>query len=429
MPSEENFYSDEVREIMGRIPSWITRWGICIIGAILLLLLLGCYFIKYPKTVVATAVITTLNPPADLVARYDGRIEQLFVKDGEKVRKGEVVATLENTADYESVACLERNIRMTLGKPFSVTVHESWIAGNYQLGDIQADFAQYQSLAFEYKTYLSINLIGKKQNLIRNQITKNAAYAGQLREINGLVNKEMTYVRKGYERDSILYSTKTIATGDIEKSARTFLQGKQSKLSSDANITSAELQVMQSRQQLAELDMQRQNEIEEYERNLGKSRQELIAAIDKWKENYALIAPVAGKMTFINYWSNNQRITSGDRLASIVPDDNVKVIGRLSVPPSGFGKVKDGQRVLVALEGYPYMEFGKLSGIITSISAVPDKDNNYQVEVYFPEGLRTTYKKNISLIQQMKGTGEIITEDMRRIEQLINPIRSLFKNN
>jgi GLPGLI family protein len=318
---------------------------------------------------------------------------------------------------------------MTLGKPFSVTVNESWIAGNYQLGDIQADFAQYQSLAFEYKTYLSINLIGKKQNLIRSQISKNAAYAGQLKEINGLVNKEMSYVRKGYERDSILYSTKTIATGDIEKSARTFLQGKQSKLSSDANITSAELQVMQSRQQLTELDMQRQNEIEEYERKLGKSRQELIAAIEKWKENYALIAPVAGKMTFINYWSNNQRITSGDRLASIVPDDNVKVIGRLSVPPSGFGKVKDGQRVLVALEGYPYMEFGKLSGIITSISAVPDKDNNYQVEVYFPEGLRTTYKKNISLIQQMKGTGEIITEDMRLIEQLINPIRSLFKNN
>ncbi|MCI1720810.1 MAG: hypothetical protein LKM37_07395 [Bacteroidales bacterium] len=127
---------------------------------------------------------------------------------------------------------------MTLGKPFSVTVNESWIAGNYQLGDIQADFAQYQSLAFEYKTYLSINLIGKKQNLIRSQISKNAAYAGQLKEINGLVNKEMSYVRKGYERDSILYSTKTIATGDIEKSARTFLQGKQSKLSSDANITS-----------------------------------------------------------------------------------------------------------------------------------------------------------------------------------------------
>ena len=178
MPSEENFYSDEVREIMGRIPSWVTRWGICIIGAILLLLLLGCYFIKYPKTVIASAVITTLNPPADLVARYDGRIEQLFVKDGEKVRKGEVIATLENTADYESVAFLERNIRMTLGKPFSVTVNESWIAGNYQLGDIQADFAQYQSLAFEYKTYLSINLIGKKQNLIRSQISKNAAYAG-----------------------------------------------------------------------------------------------------------------------------------------------------------------------------------------------------------------------------------------------------------
>ena len=52
----------------------------------------------------------------------------------------------------------------------------------------------------------------------------------------------------------------------------------------------------------------------------------------------------------------------------------------------------------------------------------------YTVEVVFPGELTTTYKKELPLIQQMDGTGEIITEDMRLIEQFIRPVVSLFKN-
>lgn len=428
MPEERDTYSDEAREIMGRIPSWVTRWGICVIGCILLLLIAGCFVIKYPQTITASAIITTVNPPVDLIAKYDGRIDNLFVKNGQKVVKGEIIATLENTADYNSVVTLEKNLKLTIRMHAADIVGGNWISANYQLGELQSDFAQFQSVALEYGIYLSTNPIGKKQTLIKRQISQNAAYTHKLKEINDLMNKEMGYVKKGYERDSILYSTKTIAKSDIEKSARSLLQGKQSRLNSDASLSSAELQTMQNKQQLEELDLQRRNDVEEYERNLEKYRQELIADIDKWKENYAFVSPIDGVVTFIDYWSSNQRITAGERLAGIVPEKSVKVIGRLTVPSSGFGKVEKGQKVLVSLDGYPYMEFGKLKGVITSISAVPNKENNYQAEIFFPNGLLTTYKKKINFIQQMKGSGEIITKDARLIEQLINPIKSLFKN-
>ena len=52
----------------------------------------------------------------------------------------------------------------------------------------------------------------------------------------------------------------------------------------------------------------------------------------------------------------------------------------------------------------------------------------YTVEVEFPADLRTTYRRELPLIQQMDGTGEIITEEMRLIEQFIQPVVSLFKN-
>ena len=127
-------------------------------------------------------------------------------------------------------------------------------------------------------------------------------------------------------------------------------------------------------------------------------------------------------------------MTVGSALASIVPEKETEVIGRMEVPSAGFGKVETGQTVNVKLNGFPYMEYGVLKGTIRSISSVPASVQTatgttiaYTVEVVFPEGMRTTYEKELPMIQQMDGTGEIITEDMRLIEQFIQPVVSLFK--
>ena len=106
MPHREHQYSSEAKEILGRIPSWIVRWGVTVIFVIFVGILLGCYFIKYPDTVEAPVEITTVNPPADLVVRYDGLIDSICVVDGQPVARGELVAVLRNAADWRDVAAL-----------------------------------------------------------------------------------------------------------------------------------------------------------------------------------------------------------------------------------------------------------------------------------------------------------------------------------
>ena len=91
MPRTENYYSEETHAILGKMPSWIIRWGITIVFCIFGGILLGCYFVKYPDIIKAPAIITTLNPPADLISRYDGLIDTLYVKDGEYVEIGDIV--------------------------------------------------------------------------------------------------------------------------------------------------------------------------------------------------------------------------------------------------------------------------------------------------------------------------------------------------
>ena len=111
----DNFHSEEAQSILGRAPSWVVRWGVTVVFCIFGGILLGCYFIKYPDTIEAPAVITTVNPPSDLVARYDGLIDTLCVSDRERVERGELIAVLRNAAKRQDVERLSAHLRAANG--------------------------------------------------------------------------------------------------------------------------------------------------------------------------------------------------------------------------------------------------------------------------------------------------------------------------
>ena len=54
----ENYYSEPVQEILGSIPSWITRWGVTIIFGIFAMIIIGCCLIDYPQTLTAPITVT-----------------------------------------------------------------------------------------------------------------------------------------------------------------------------------------------------------------------------------------------------------------------------------------------------------------------------------------------------------------------------------
>ena len=435
MPQTNHSFSPEAHEILGRMPAWIIRWGVTVIFVIFAGILVGCYFIKYPDTVAAPVVITTVNPPADLYARYDGLIDSICVADGQAVQKGTLVAVLRTAAARGDVQRMETHLSVIVETPIAEWIAAPWLGEKYSLGEIQSVFADFQGKCRDYAHYLETDLIGRKKRLLQQQIDKNREYYGKLRRQQALLAEDLGYQRKIHRRDSLLYAENVISSADFETSSQNLLQKRNSKAGFDATLTSTELTIIQSEQQIVELTLQQENERAEYERSIDQSRQQLMAQLAQWRQQYVLEAPAAGRVTLVSYWSENQHVSVGDKLASIVPDGETEVIGRMQVPTAGFGKVKVGQTVNVKLNGYPYMEFGVLRGTIRSLSAVPEQVQTQQgasavyiAEVVFPEGMRTSYKKELPMIQQMDGTGEIITEDMRLIERFIQPIVSLFKN-
>lgn len=422
----DNLHSEEANDIFGRLPSWIVLWGTTVLCVVFAGLLLGCWFIRYPQTVEGTVVITTLNPPADLIARTSGRIDTLFVSEGCFVHKGDRIALLYSIADVNDMDSVHTHLIQSVSLSMPQAVIEEWLNANYDLGEIQSTYESYCQACMAYRQYLQTDYIGRKKELLARQIDKSRIHHRSLREQQRLSARDMQLEAVNAHRDSLLYAEGVLSQAEYETSVRTGLQAAQNKSARDASVTSSELEILQMEQQLVELDIQREDEIAEYERRLSQCRRELLTAIDQWLYQYVLEASIDGQLTYIGYWSSNQTISLGDRLGSIIPVDSMRVIGRMYIPSVGFGKVKPGQVVNVKLNGYPYMEYGLLKGYIRSLSAVPDEKQMYIAEMDFPDGLYTTYHKPLQLIQQMDGSGSIVTHDMRLIEQFIRPIRALF---
>lgn len=91
--------SEEVQEIMGRVPHWIVRRGIGLILFVILVLLVGSYFFRYPEKVTAEVRILSTVPSARIAVSEKGRIRSIFVYNSDTVHKGRLLAIVEHDAD------------------------------------------------------------------------------------------------------------------------------------------------------------------------------------------------------------------------------------------------------------------------------------------------------------------------------------------
>ena len=434
----DNYYSEPVQEIMGSIPSWITRWGVTVIAGIFALIIIGCCIIRYPQTLTSSITLTSENPPSDLASRYDGLLDTVCVVNGQKVSGGDLVALLSTPADYGDIMAV-RDLLDSLSSrerdALPDAVSSPSLYENYRLGDLQSSWSELVRSCSAYLNWSEIDQSGHQKRLVEEQIGKNREYYGDLLSQKAVLEQDMRYEQAGLERDSLLMAEGAISRAEYEATLKNWTSKKGSLASFEATLTSTQLSILQLRQQLTELKIQRQNEETEHLRGIMQQASQMKAQVAQWLEQYAVISPADGTVSLQKVWSRGQHVMVGDVIASIVPDNGDRVIGRLQVPSSGFGKVEEGQRVNVRLNGFPYMEFGVLKGVVESIPAVPQtvttaEGNSivYTVEVSFPDSLVTTYGKELPMVQQMDGTAEIITRDRRLIGQFIDPVLSLFKN-
>ncbi|MGY0426726.1 MAG: HlyD family secretion protein [Polaribacter sp.] len=99
----------------------------------------------------------------------------------------------------------------------------------------------------------------------------------------------------------------------------------------------------------------------------------------------------------------------------------------LRTPAQNLGKVKIDQTVNIKLQNYPDYEFGVLKGKVNHSSEISNKDGFYTIDVSLPDKLITSYNKEIVSKQEMRGTAEIVTEDLRLMQRFFYQFNKILK--
>ena len=427
-------HSEEAQQILGRVPSWIIRWGVTVIFAVFALILIGCCIIRYPERVTATITITTGNSPVDVVAGGGGNLERILVSSGDSVSAGGILGVIRSSARWEDMLEVERRLKETAGMPPDSLVMLEWVYAGWGMGDIQSEWSAFSTACRQLREYLERDAVGRRMELVRDQISKQREYYARMQVQAELMEEDLALEMKDFRRDSLLFMEKIIPSVEFEQATRDLLSVRRERESFRSQMTSTELAVLQLEQQLAELSIQRDDEILSMERELAACRERLTARIRSWSLSSLLTSPMDGRVSFVRKWDAGQFIGAGESFVTVVPSVERSPVGIVKVPQASFGKVCTGQKVNVRLNGYPYMEYGLLVGEIGYLSSVPEAaadpqaEPQYTAEIVFPDGMVTTYGRELRLIQKMDGTAEIITKDRRLIMRLLDPIVALFKN-
>ena len=417
--------SEEVQDILGQVPSWIIRWGTVVALITVCLLLLGSWLFKYPDIRRAVITVTTQNPPATLVAKVSGKIDKLFVSDKQTVHSGEHLCLIENAADYNDIIRLSSQVsEMVKLLPDFSAMQLPGLTDKYTLGEVQPSYARFIKLYQDYLNFIKLGYHKQKIESFRMEIKKHEAYYNKLRGQSNILLREKDLVRLQFGRDSLLYVQGAIAKADYEKSESALLQKEFDLGQSEVNMSSTEIEISKLQQQILDLELKEVEEAKTQEVSLMESFENLKADLALWEQKYLLKSPIDGVVAFTKIWSENQNVREGDKVMTVIPEEQGSIIGKISLPVEGSGKVRPGQRVNIKFANYPHMEYGMVRGIISSISLVPN-DQNYAVEVGLPDGLVTYYNIEIPFNQEMTGEAEILTDNRRLIERIINPIRSL----
>lgn len=420
--------SEAFKDILGRPPRWMVRWGITVIFVLIAMLIAGSWFFKYPDVVPSKIVVTTQNPPAPIVVRSSGKIDHMLVQDKQQVDKGQALAIIENTADYRDVLELEDRLTDLDEHTMNPNPALTPLKAHYRLGEVQPQYAIFLKKLEELNHFIRLDYHQQKINSLKDELTRSKQYYQQLLNQKSIIQEEYELIKRQLQRDSILYEKEVIPEAEYEKSESQLLNKKYALEQIEISLSNSRIQLSRIEQNMLELELQYKRQKNQLKLNLAENLDNLKAAIKEWKRKYYLSSPTDGKVTFTSYWSANQYVESGKRVMTVLPQTAGEIIGKMTLPFRGAGKVKEGQKVNIQFTNYPVLEYGMVKGVVRSISLVPE-DQAYSVEVGLPEGLTTFYGIELQFSQQMQGKAEVITKDIRLLERIVRPLRYVVNKN
>lgn len=414
-PQLNDLRSEAASEIISENPGFLIRYGTSIFLIVLLLIGLVAWFIRYPDIVSTSAKLTSINAPKPVITKTAGKLIELNVKENEEVAKGQILGHMETIAEPDEIVLLSQSldsISVLLDQDNITAVNEFYGKRYGHLGELQERYQTFNQAFRTFRDYVGSGFFLNKMNMLYGDQKRLQKQNEQLLQQKNLEEQDLALAQKTFDANETLKKEKVIS--DLEyRTEKSKLLNKESIIPQiNSSILNNEAQQTEKQKEIFELD----NTIRQQKEIFGQAVNSMKTAVNEWKQNYLLTAPIEGKVSFNSFIQENQQLNTSQTVCYINPG-NSSYYAEMKVPQSNFGKVKTGQKVLMKFSAYPYAEFGSVEGKVAFISQIAT-DSGYLAKIDLPGGLTTNYNKPIQFREGLMANCEIITENMRLLERL-----------
>ncbi|MFM2311780.1 MAG: hypothetical protein RLZZ04_1056 [Cyanobacteriota bacterium] len=405
------------------------------------------------------------------------KIKSIAVKEGERVKAGQLIASLDSereTKEVERLKDMLASSQIDLSKKRNLLEQvKIEIATQQRIGEAEV---RSQQLAIESaiaKEQVTGNLLAQQ----KSELEANLARQGQTEQLSGLDQEKLAQTNSELkEHQQRIAKLKTLADqGAIsqeyifqaqqaqrqieqrlldnkvqgissineqifqsEQSTRNMRssiienQGQLAEAQKEVERLQVELEYKKADGRKAEISARQKAEQLELEINQAKTKiaetKNLLATARSQLEKRLLRSPVAGTVLSFNVANTGKVVQSGEAVAEIAPDDAPLVLSAV-IPDRDAGFIKKGMTAQVKFDAYSYQDYGAIPGKVINISANTKTDDNlgevYRVQVELDRNYVSEDSKKILFKPGQTASADIVIRQRRVIDMLLDPVKKL----
>lgn len=422
--------TEEVRDIIDRMPHGIGKIVTLIVAGLAALLLFLGLMIDYPEKVTGPISITARQAPVRLVANTSGKLH-LLKNNNDLLKENQIIACLDNPARLDDVLAIEDYLERNSIDSLYNQPQIKELPTTLVLGELSMPYYTFLNSFQKHLNYKEGKPYAKKLESAKTLLNSQMQLMDYNRQQMNTNTTSLKIIGKNVHRDSLLFHSATIAEADLERSAVSYLTKVENNQAMGKEYTNIQLQISDTRSKLQMLELERQDAEQKLRMDLYSDYNELANSIKKWRLAYTFSSPFEGKLEYLNFWRENDFIAAGTPVLSVIPSDN-PLLGQVYLPSQGAGKVVIGQEVIIRLDNYPYMEYGSIGGKVKMISALSNqteafaKKNDiqtYLITVDLPNKLTTNYGTTLDFNYEIKGAADILTKKRKLLLRLFDNLK------
>ncbi len=352
-----------------------------------------------------------------ITSPYNGIVYRVYVKPDQEVKKGQVLVELDpemtlieqrGVSQQLNLLMQESNaLRMAYANRRTASdgsVSSAWLRAaqsEYQ-NDIEAAKMNVTRIKHEYGQVKED--LAKNENLLQKSEEQLNSYK-TLYEQGGLSEKDM----RNYEQ-RVIDLRGTVASSSEELKAK-------------------EMELLQSKRAVGKISGSYQKDILQKLSDHQKDIAQISAQAQQTQLSYKrqrIVAPVNGYINDLIVRNSGETVAMGDTLMTIVPEGS-GLVAEIKVGNKDLSYIKPEQKVILRMDALPYQKFGKMTGMVKSISPSTMLDENnrpfYMVRVKPDKIFLTDRLGNVHYIKSgMTVMADFVTRDKNILSFITEPI-------